>query len=174
MIKKIKNQSGFTLAEMMIVIAIIGIFSTLTVVNFRGNEKVRDMDNQSRLLLDGIKRMQTSSLSGKIVSGQVPTVYIFEINKCASNCSYSLKAKNSIGDIINIDDVLLEKSAVGITGDNLRIEITPPRSDIKIYRDNILVASNEVLINLQHISDSTISKDIRINGISGRMDILNN
>lgn len=172
--KKIKNQFGFTLAEMLIVIAIIGIFSSLTVINFRGNEKIRDMDNQSRSLLDGIKQMQTSSLSGKIVSGQVPVVYIFEIDKCLSNCFYTLKAKDAIGNEIPISSMALDKSIVEITGNKLVIEITPPRSDIKIYMDNILVPSNEVIINLKNIDDQNILKKIRINGISGRMDILNN
>ena len=50
------SENGFTLAEMIIVIAIVGIFSTLTVVNFRGNEKARYMDNESRLILDGINK----------------------------------------------------------------------------------------------------------------------
>lgn len=174
MIIRNKNQSGFTLAEMIIVIAIVGIFSSLTVINFRGNERVREIDNQARLILDGIKQMQTSALSGKIVAGQVPVAYIFEINKCSLNCSYSLKAKNSIGDIIDIGNVLLEKSIVDIPGNNLVIEINPPRSEVKIYLDDILVTGNEVVINLNNIDEPTVYKNVRVNGVSGRMDILNN
>lgn len=169
------HEQGFTLAELIIVVAIIGIFSSLTVVNFRGNEKVRTMDNQARSLLDGVKRMQTSSLSGKIIANQIPISYIFEINKCLiTNCLYSLKAKNVIGGTDNIDTVLLDQSIVEIDGNNLVIEMTPPRSDIKMYMDGVLIPNNEVIITLKNINDSSVTKRIRINGISGRMDILRN
>ncbi len=168
-------QKGFTLAELIIVIGIVGIFSSLTVINFRDNEKVRTMDNQARSLLDGVKRMQTSSLSGKIVADQIPISYIFEINKCLiANCSYSLKAKNVIGGMDNIDTILLDQSTVDIDGNNLVIEMTPPRSDIKMYMDGVLVPSNEVIITLKNINDPSVIKRIRVNGISGRMDILRN
>jgi len=169
-------EKGFTLAELMIVIAIIGIFSSLTVVNFRGNEKVREMDNQARLLLDGVKRMQTSALSGKIISDQVPIAYILEINKCLTPtngvpCDYYLKAKTTNGEL-PIDEIKLDQSLVDIAGNNLRIEITPPRSDIKISLDGNI--TDEVAINLKHKDKSTITKIVRINSISGRIDILNN
>lgn len=170
---KDKSGAGFTLAEMIIVIAIIGIFSSLTIINFRGNEKIRDMDNQSRLLLDGIKSMQTSSLSGKVVSGQVPIAYVFEINKCSSNnCTYILKAKTTTPPDIITDTVSLDKSIVDITGDNLVIEITPPRSDIKFYLDGSLSTASDITISLKHKDDPSIIKNIRINRISGRMDII--
>ncbi|MEK7072264.1 MAG: hypothetical protein AAB969_01705, partial [Patescibacteria group bacterium] len=153
--------------------AIIGIFSSLTVINFRGNEKVRDMDNQSRLLLDGIKRMQTSSLSGKVVSGQVPIAYVFEINKCSSNnCTYILKAKTAPDVYIITDTVSLDKSIVDITSNKIVIEITPPRSDIKFYLDGLPTAEPDIIISLKHKDDQSVIKNIRINRISGRMDIL--
>lgn len=169
---------GFTLVELMIVMAIIGIFSSLTIVNFRGTEKIRAIDHQSLLLLDGIKRIQTSSLSGKVVDNQVPIAYRLKINKCSADCYYDLSAKTATGEV-NIDHVLLEQSAVDIVsssgnslGNNLVIEISPPRSNIKIYINDNPIIGQEVLINLQHTDNSSISKNVRINSLSGRIDIL--
>ena len=174
------KQSGFTLIELMIVISIIGIFSALTIVNFRGNEKTREMNNQALLLLDGISRMQTSALSGTIINGQVPIAYRLLIDKCLANCSYNLSASTTIG-LINIDDITLKNSVVDIInsngislGNNLKVEILPPRGNLAIYVDNNPPLDNEITIKLSHVDNPAIVKKIRINGISGRLDILNN
>ncbi|OGY44143.1 MAG: hypothetical protein A3B89_03290 [Candidatus Buchananbacteria bacterium RIFCSPHIGHO2_02_FULL_40_13] len=171
MFYKFKNNNGFTLAEMMIVIAIIGIFSSLTIINFRGQAKVRELNSQALLLLDGLKRMQTSSLTGQMVAGEVPTAYLFEINDCPSDCFYSLRAETALGGEIDIDNVLLTKSIIDLlTGNNLLIKITPPRSNIEIDLDGAPLTSVEII--LKHLNDPSITKKIKINGISGRMDII--
>jgi prepilin-type N-terminal cleavage/methylation domain-containing protein len=179
--KIVKNKKGFTLAEMMIVIAIIGIFSSMTIVNFRGNEKVREVDNQALLLLDGIKRIQTSSLSGRTIEGDTVSAYRFEINKCfSSGCSYSLLASTTPPMIV-FDTVLLELSNIDIIdnaiptnsiGDNLKVDIFPPRGNMDILIDGVS-GNSEVILKIEHKDDSDIFKKIKINKISGRMDIVN-
>ena len=176
------KQSGFTLIELLIVISIIGIFSTMTIINFRGNEKTRDMNNQVLLLLDGIIRMQTSALSGRIIDNKVPTSYLLLVDRCLADCSYNLSASTTIG-LIDIDNVALNNSTVDIVdndgislGNNLKVEILPPRGKLAIYVyvDDIWLSTNEVVIKLTHLDNPAIVKKIRINGISGRLDILNN
>ena len=174
------KQSGFTLIELLIVISIISIFSTMTIINFRGNEKTRDMNNQVLLLLDGIIRMQTSALSGRIIDNKVPTSYLLLVDRCLADCSYNLSASTTIG-LIDIDNVALNNSTVDIVdndgislGNNLKVEILPPRGKLAIYVDDIWLSTNEVVIKLTHLDNPAIVKKIRINGISGRLDILNN
>ena len=166
------------MAELMIAISIIGIFSTLTIINFRGNEKNKEINNQALLLLDGISRMQTSALSGRIIDNKVPTSYLLLVDRCLADCSYNLSANTIIG-LVSINDVNLKSSIVDIIdnsgvslGDNLKVEILPPRGNIKIYVDDVILTNNEVLIKLTHTDDPSIVKKIRINGISGRLDIL--
>lgn len=178
---KIKNtnKKGFTLAEMMIVIVIIGIFSSMTVINFRGNEKRRELDNQALLLLDGIKRIQTSSLSGRLIGGQVVSSYIFRISRCSSSCEYELVANVTAGEIV-FDTVSLKSASVDIVngsgtsiGNDLIINISPPRGSMNIFIDGFPVP-DEVIIQIEHIDDLSIGKKIKVNRISGRMDIVNN
>jgi prepilin-type N-terminal cleavage/methylation domain-containing protein len=177
--KNIGLQSGFTLIEMMIVVSIIGIMSAMTIVNFRSNEKEREMDNQALLLLDGIKRMQTSSLSGGLVNGQVPMSYRIVVDKCLSSCSYDLIASTTSSLISIGDSIGLPASAVDIVdelevsiGDNLLIEIFPPRGKMVLYIDGIVSPTNEAIIKLEHIGDSGVVKKVRTNGISGRLDLI--
>lgn len=178
MFYKFKKNRGFTLAELMIAISIISIFSALTIINFRGNEKNRAMNNQALLLLDGLSRLQTSALSGKIINGQVPTAYRLMVAKCPTDCFYNLSANTTIG-LINLDNIDLKSSAIDIVdnngiglGNNLRVEILPPRGKMAIYVDEAIISTNEVSIKLTNIDDPAIVKTIRINGISGRLDIL--
>ena len=172
-------RRGFTLAELMIVIAIVGIFSSLTIVNFRGNSLSREIGNQALLLFNGVKTIQTASLSGRIIDGQVPTAYRFSLNKCVAECRYDLQASTT-ADLIPINSsVLLDKSMIEILdsngnelGANLIVEVAPPRGKISIFVDGNLIANNEAQIKLTHPENPGIARTVRINGTSGRMDIL--
>lgn len=172
-------RSGFTLAELMIVIAIVGIFSGLTIINFRGNSWSKEINNQALLLFNGVKTIQTASLSGRIIDSQVPVAYRFSLSSCVANCQYSLQASTTLALIPINGGVLLDKSSIEIVdanqnslGNNLIIEASPPRGRISISVDDNLVPDNEVQIKLTHLNNAAITKTVRINGISGRMDIL--
>ena len=62
-----KKVSGFTLIEIIVVIAIIAFFSTFLIIGFRGNEKQRAINNAALSVVDGLKRMQTMAFSGSLV-----------------------------------------------------------------------------------------------------------
>ncbi len=61
-------SKGFTLVEMLISMAIIGMITGMMMANFRGGQQVAEVRLASDLLVDQIRAMQTSSLSGRLVS----------------------------------------------------------------------------------------------------------
>ena len=118
-------------------------------------------------------------MSGKLVDEKVPLGYRFVIDSCDVDCSYDLMASTTSG-LLDIDrDVLLSASKISIVdesdnsiGNNLTIEILPPRGKMVLYIDDQVVLNSEVVLKLDHITNDEISKKVKVNGISGRMDII--
>jgi len=176
--KVLGNVFGFTLIEMMIVISIISIFSSMTVINFRANEKSKELDNQALILLDGIKKTQTSALAGKLIDDELPVAYRIEVAPCLSNCSFDLKIEPLGESLYTLETSELSKSKISIVDENvndidkvLNINISPFRGKMSMFFNG--APTNVASIRLEHIDDSSISKLITINAISGRIDISN-
>jgi len=73
-IKKIKKitHSGFTLVELMVGVAVIGILSTMSLVNFRGYSQKNQVDLAAYKLASDIRAVQNYALSMKEFGGDVP------------------------------------------------------------------------------------------------------
>jgi type IV pilus assembly protein PilA len=59
MFKRIKSEKGFTLIELMIVVAIIGILAAVAIPNFL-RYQAKSMQSEARVLLSGIYTSQTA------------------------------------------------------------------------------------------------------------------
>lgn len=174
-----KSRDGFTLIEILIALAVMGILFLLLIINFRQNQNSKDIRNDALLVLDGVKRVQTMSLSGQINNDQSPTSYEFLLTTCSldSGCPYSLNAKIDDTVINTIETVTIKNSKLsvvdnsgGAAGSQLLIGFKTPRAMAEIKVDGS--STNDAIIKLEHIKDSGIVRFIKINSISGRMDIV--
>lgn len=171
---KIGRPSGFTLIEILIVISIISFFSAFLVVNFRSNEKLKEVKNQALVVVDGLKRVQTMALTGEKVEEIYPLRYIFSINKCSDgNCYYGIKRDDVDRDpfeTVDLKNMVVEiMDGNGRSVQSLDASFLPPRANIKLLAGGI---TEEATIKLIHIKDDNLTRCIKINSISGRIDVL--
>src|SRR5690349_15319328 len=62
------DRAGFTLVELLVSISIIGVLTGLMLANFRGGQQAAEVRLASDIVVSQIRSMQTSSLSGRLVS----------------------------------------------------------------------------------------------------------
>lgn len=69
---KKRNKTGFTLIEVIIVIAIIGIMTAISIVSLRGGKTSNNLETSRREVASIIKLAQSYALQGKITGGNTP------------------------------------------------------------------------------------------------------
>lgn len=82
--KEDKRQKGFSLLEMLVVISIIGLISTILIVNWRKNEKQYLLQRVAQNIIQDIRKAQDMALNGtKYENQEVPYSYgiFFDKNK---------------------------------------------------------------------------------------------
>ena len=106
MIQRKQKYRGFTLIEIMAVIAIISIMTAILLVSFDGTKKQTNLDNASRQFVTDLSFLQKSALSGTVPPGVTGSV-----------CGHGLHRTNSGG----YQFFVIEKSKVSnCTGAYLR------------------------------------------------------
>ena len=66
------GRQGFTLMELLIVIAVIGIISTMLVVNWRKNEKQYQLQRAAQEIVQNIRKVQDMALNSFKYEGEIP------------------------------------------------------------------------------------------------------
>jgi prepilin-type N-terminal cleavage/methylation domain-containing protein len=62
----LKNKKGFTLAELMIVVAIIGIMTSVSLLMFNKNRSQKEVETGARLLSATISQAYNNAITGKM------------------------------------------------------------------------------------------------------------
>lgn len=74
---KSKKNLGFTLVEVITVMAIIGIMTAISIVSLRGARTGTNLENSRREAASAIKLAQSFALQGKTVGGNAPCGFGF-------------------------------------------------------------------------------------------------
>lgn len=67
-----KNINGFTLVEMLVVMAIIGIISVVTLANYRQEEKKLSLSRSAQRLAQDFRSAEEMAMAGEKFYGQFP------------------------------------------------------------------------------------------------------
>ena len=120
--RKDKKRRGFTLIELLIIVVIIGIISTMLVVNWRRNEKQYQLQRATQEIVQNIRKAQDMALNSYKHEEGFPSNYGIYFNKDDENSYVIFGDINSTytyqGDPpdIEIDDISIES---GIEIDSL-------------------------------------------------------
>ena len=166
-----KLQQGFSLPELLVAIAIVGLISTITVVNFRAGQKKDVLNFAADELASNLRGVQVSALSGELVNGEEPRGG-YGMNFVSGQNSYTYFANaDNVDYVFGEDDAEIRTynlpQGVTLDSSNLDVVFKQPRPTIFI---NGAEEEIEAQIILRH-EDVTETKTIIINRISGRIDV---
>ncbi len=115
---------GFTLIEVLIVVAIIGIVSAMILVTFSGQRQTRNLERAAREVLATLREAQNYALSGR--AGAISENNTYYGVQIASATAYSVVA--SSGTIASYT----LKSGVTFSSGATTISFTLPRGDVLV------------------------------------------
>lgn len=182
--KYLKLQIGFTILELVVVMAIIVILIVLFLTNFRGFENKSALEGEADKISSVLKQAQVLSLTGQL-AGSPPTRYSYgvRISECTSgSCTYilfgdfdddklyTLGEENIGGQIHNmLKGVYINPGSLQLGGSvtDLDIVFEPPLADVYF---NGLQSFETATIILDHTIYNG-QKTITINQISGQINI---
>lgn len=171
-----ERQNGFTLIELIVVIAIIGFFSSFLLINFRSNQKVSEVRQQALLVVDLIKQAQTMALSGQLVEGVKPIGYGAAV-VCLDNgnpCQGLIVSTVNEEDGWNIVTQSALSKNVTLAGPIYLFAFSGSRANLKItaFEGSSETMVDEAVLRVERVDDETITQCISANALSGRIDLI--
>jgi len=124
---KRKKQSGFTLVEILVVIAVIGILASMALVN-TGKNLDRDLRQEAERLTTFLRDVQNRALAVENVSGATGKICGFGVHKNSDNELWVYYIKTDLDN--NCSSVL--KNYPGGAGD-------PYKIDTFIFKNGVMV-----------------------------------
>lgn len=161
-----KTSNGATFAELLVVMAIIAIFSSIVLLNWRSGEKQYALQRSATKLSQDIRRAEEFSISTKDFMGQVPSGGYGVYFNVSEPSHYILFADINGDAIYNagsdgiVEDITIEVSVqiYQLSSPSLTITFVPPDPMVKITP---VASTAQVILSLK--SDQTKIKTVTIN-----------
>lgn len=178
------NQKGHTLAELLVVVAIISLLSGISIYNYKVNEKRDALILETQKVAQMIRRAQNLSLSPQIsnvgrnygvhFNRSTNTIILFGDNDSADNNSDTIYDSGEKIDELILDSKTKIKSMFAPTSDDpvnnrsfIRIIFRPPDPITEIYNsENGMAKRVDTTITISLKDDDTKFKKIFVNQAS--------
>lgn len=117
--------TGFTLVELLIAIAIVGIITTIMVVNFWREGQRGELRQAAEVLASNLRKVQNMGMTGQSLGGSVPAGGFGIYFDKAGPAEYKLFGdKVADGKYVSADDELLDGGTVSLfTGRRAKVEV---------------------------------------------------
>ena len=173
-------KKAFTLIELIVIMAIVAIFTTIIFVDYGKNNKVFALERSARKLSQDIRRTQEMAMSG--VAGETgtngygvyfntgsSTSYLIYVNK-DSNMSYvqgtdSDKETIAMESAVKICNLLVDSGSVN----PVSVSFQPP--DPINYINNV-DSGHEASVVLCITGDESTTRTVKVNNV-GRIEVTN-
>jgi len=171
--KRNKKYSGFTFMELMIVIAIIGILSTISIVSFNQTRKRANVDTSADELASAISLAKEYSLQGKMPQGEnsicgygfrftstteYKIFYYSDKTLSVTDKDYCKIKANLVDSNVSVYTQKL-KTGVTLTSPNIsstKIYFNIPRADLSF--------SSAVNYTIKYTGSTSLTKTVSVNG----------
>ncbi|MGE5298203.1 MAG: Tfp pilus assembly protein FimT/FimU [Acidobacteriaceae bacterium] len=180
-----KGQFGFTIVEMLVVIFIMGILSTVVIANFKQGVKQKEILLTSDGVVQLIRLAQSYSLGGKQVSNRPTSYFQFKTSR-NTKVAYVEAKLSGIATPVTVETynfpkaVKIRNEIYGISVScstscttnptTVYIKFVPPFGRMEVSSDGSTWSSfNYVDIQIQH--DTGFVKTIHIDGLSGKIGV---
>lgn len=170
--KKSSPRLGFTVTEMILVIAIVGLIAGLTLANYRAHEQQLILETESQKLVSVLKQIQMMALSKPIIDSEPP--------KGGYGFYWTANSYFTFADIYPLNpnyqydtgqDKIIQNfnfpPHISAQANWQNLVFKPPKAEI--YLNGSLFTGTETIV-LTH-SQTGKTKTIRFNGLSGRIEI---
>ena len=152
---KIKiDNSGFSLVELLVAIAIFGIMTSLTVINFKTGQDARDLKTDSLKMLEAVKFAQTSALAGQTSPAYTALSYGFALSSSVSSDCQKIGCvyvnTNDDGYKILISEAQLNlspKTTVASYNKPFVVDFKIPRANVVINNDSNVTSTSLIIQN---------------------------
>lgn len=181
--RKFKGQKGFTILELMVVVFIVAILTTIYLAGYRSGEKSFRLQRAANKLASDVRRAAELSMSAKdsksSCAGITASAYGIYA-EFATPASYKLYADTVGGDRLYgssdcvIENITLEKGVIikdiSTAPKKTTISFQPPDPQVFIRWNNPSDSTSSVTITLGLQNDPTKTRTITVNK-SGLIDI---
>jgi len=176
------EQKGFTLVELLVVIAVISLLTAVTLPNYREGSRQLALDRATHKLAQDIRRAQEMAMSMQQIAGN-PEGYGIYFSKVPSGGNYDVYLyadfsgneqygsgeeietiyKEDQGIYLENGIIIKDINAEGANPDKISFNFQSPDPIVKLRTDSAVDYST-VTVTLSLKNDNNITKKVIING----------
>lgn len=170
------RNKGFTIVELLMVIGIMGILSSIMFTSYRGGVRQTNLRNGASELITVLRQSQTSASSGALYNGSAVADHRLNLDLAADSvykvCVASTYCADNVVETVNLPDevfiqaITLEGNpATGATKSDVIFKA--PFGDIQFSGDTFSNQTTRILDIV--LSNGAQTLTLKIDPISGRM-----